>query len=117
MLFRQRKASKFRADEKIPLKRDCLVKGQTAKITSEISHINTAIVEIKTNLEKQEEKFMALLVGIDGTGSFFDSTYSKEFYNSFVNRINRNSTIGTSDKTYYRGPIAPGVLPEAINGG
>jgi hypothetical protein len=65
-----------------------------------------------------KEKIMALLVGIDGTGPFFNSTYAREFANSFVNRIIRDSRTGGQDKRYYRGPIAPGGgLPEAINGG
>ena len=61
---------------------------------------------------------MALLVGIDGTGPFFNSTYAKEFEESFVNRIVRDSRIGGPDKRYFRGPIgAGGGMPEAINGG
>ena len=61
---------------------------------------------------------MALLVGIDGTGPFFNSTYAKEFEESFVHRIIRDSRIGGPDKRYFRGPIGPGGgLPDAINGG
>jgi len=61
---------------------------------------------------------MAILVGIDGTGPFFNSTYEKEFKESFVHQIVRDSRIGALDKKYFRGPIGPGGgMPEAIDGG
>lgn len=58
---------------------------------------------------------MPILVGIDGTGPFFDSTYEAAFKNSFVRKI---CPEGNPNKKYFRGPIGPGGgLPEAINGG
>jgi acetyl esterase/lipase len=58
---------------------------------------------------------MPIVVGIDGTGPFFDSTYETNFRNSFVRRIcpERNA-----NKRYFRGPIGPGGgMPQAIDGG
>jgi hypothetical protein len=64
---------------------------------------------------------MAIVVGIDGTGSAFlpgagrDREYDAAFANSFVSRICRG---GGSNKAYFRGPVAlGGGLPEAIEGG
>ncbi len=64
---------------------------------------------------------MAIVVGIDGTGSAFlpgsgrDREYDIAFANSFVSRICRN---GGPNKAYFRGPVAlGGGLPEAISGG
>lgn len=64
---------------------------------------------------------MAIVVGIDGTGSAFipgsgrDREYDVAFANSFVARICRN---GGPNKAYFRGPVAlGGGLPEAIAGG
>lgn len=58
---------------------------------------------------------MSIVLGIDGTGPFFDSTYATEFKNSFVRRI---CPEGNPNKKYFRGPIGPGGgLPEAIQGG
>jgi len=64
---------------------------------------------------------MAIVVGIDGTGSAFlpgsgrDREYDVAFANSFVTRIARN---GGPNKAYFRGPVAlGGGLPEAIEGG
>ena len=54
-----------------------------------------------------------ILVGIDGTGAFFDSTYAKEMANSFVNRLAGKAGDNTG---YWRGPITPGGgLTDAIN--
>ena len=64
---------------------------------------------------------MAVIVGIDGTGSAFipgegrDREYDVSFANSFVRRICNNA--GTRAR-YFRGPVAlGGGLPEAIDGG
>ena len=64
---------------------------------------------------------MAIVVGIDGTGSAFlpgsgrDREYDVSFANSFISRICRNSG---PNKAYFRGPVAlGGGLLEAINGG
>lgn len=64
---------------------------------------------------------MAIVVGIDGTGSAFlpgagrDRAYDISFANSFITRICRN---GGPNKAYFRGPVAlGGGLPEAISGG
>ncbi len=64
---------------------------------------------------------MAIVVGIDGTGSAFvpgsgrDREYDTTFANSFVSRLCRN---GGPNKMYFRGPVAlGGGLVEAISGG
>ncbi len=64
---------------------------------------------------------MAIVVGIDGTGSAFlpgsgrDREYDVTFANSFVSRLCRN---GGPNKAYFRGPVAlGGGLMDAINGG
>ena len=64
---------------------------------------------------------MAVVVGIDGTGSAFvpgagrDAEYDTSFANSFVRRI--CNSAGTRGR-YFRGPVAlGGGLSEAINGG
>ncbi|MDI1242137.1 MAG: hypothetical protein PSX80_09485, partial [bacterium] len=64
---------------------------------------------------------MAVVVGIDGTGSAFipgsgrDREYDISFANSFVRRI--CNTAGSRGR-YFRGPVAlGGGLPEAIDGG
>lgn len=58
---------------------------------------------------------MAIVVGIDGTGPFFDSTYTEEFKDSFVRKICPDQN---PNKQYYRGPIGPGGgLIEAVNNG
>lgn len=64
---------------------------------------------------------MAIVVGIDGTGSAFmpgsgrDREYDASFANSFVSRICRNGGV---NKRYFRGPVAlGGGLVEAIAGG
>lgn len=63
---------------------------------------------------------MSILVGIDGTGSAVspsagrDRNYDVAFADSFVKRLcSPNST----NRRYFRGPVAGGGLPEAINGG
>ncbi|MGD9563922.1 MAG: thioesterase domain-containing protein [Pyrinomonadaceae bacterium] len=64
---------------------------------------------------------MAIVVGIDGTGSAFvpgsgrDRDYDVAFANSFVSKICKG---GGPNKTYFRGPVAlGGGLVEAIAGG
>jgi hypothetical protein len=55
-----------------------------------------------------------ILVGIDGTGPFFDSQYEKDFASSFVTRL---AYKGNDNYKYFRGPIVPGGgLSEAIDG-
>ena len=58
---------------------------------------------------------MPILVGIDGTGAFFDSTYAEDFADSFVRRL---CPEGNLNKKYFRGPIGPGGgLADAISAG
>lgn len=64
---------------------------------------------------------MAILVGIDGTGSAFlpgsgrDADYDKAFANSFVRRLCNG---GGPNAKYHRGPVAlGGGLMDAINSG
>jgi len=64
---------------------------------------------------------MAIIVGIDGTGSAFtpgagrDTDYDTAFAKSFVSRICKPET---NNKKYYRGPVAlGGGLVDAVNGG
>lgn len=58
---------------------------------------------------------MPIVVGIDGTGPFFDTDYHKGKKFSFVSKILMG---GGEDKKYFRGPIGPGGgLGDAINGG
>lgn len=64
---------------------------------------------------------MPIVVGIDGTGGgftpgdTFNKQYDIDFDKSFVKKICGN---GSSNKMYFRGPVAlGGGLPEAIEGG
>ncbi len=58
---------------------------------------------------------MPIVLGIDGTGAFFDSDYAKDFAKSFVRTI---CPDGNHQKKYFRGPIGPGGgLVDAVNGG
>lgn len=58
---------------------------------------------------------MPIVVGIDGTGAFLDSTYAKDFAKSFVRQL---CPEGNFNKKYFRGPIGPGGgLTDAINAG
>ncbi len=46
-----------------------------------------------------------ILAGIDGTGAILNSTYKKDFTNSFVNRL---ANKGDGNLRYWRGPITTG---------